>query len=801
MAEQPCTIPFRFKKGQLSYTEVNMEIEQTTQASAPISRARPTVQVASPDLDETDGASNRGLNLRSIGRTIQRQALLIAGVATIVAVAASFQALKIPKSYQGDFQLLVEPVSNAARVTDPITVTRTAGDAIPNGDVFTLDYSTQIQILQSPSMLTSIVQQVKAKYPAFTYEELKQGLKVARLVPDGGAAGAGATDPTRIIKVTYEDTDADLVQVVLKATADRYLRYSLQDRKNRFSEGIKFIDDQLPEAQQRVSNIQDELQKLQQQNGLINPETQGGQLSTNINEINTLQAATDRELSEQTALYNNLTGQLANLSPQEAVVASALSEDPSYEALQTNLVEINRQLAIESARFNDESPVVQSLRERQKNATDLLNKRAQEIAGGLATDPRVRAFQNSIRLSLIAKLVDTRNQLSVLEVRKNKIDQAKQNFARSLQAFPAVARKYTDLNRELEIATQSLNRLQSQRETLRIEAAQTEVPWELVSEPLLPRDAEGNPVARPTKASNLMVAGAGLGLLLGTLLALLLERYRNVFYTVEDLQEAIKLPLIGIIPFSRGAKQSLEFPSALGTAGEIEDSRLETASFREAFSDLYSNIRLAEPPIRSLMVCSAEPGDGKTTVALYLAQTAAGTGQRVLLVDTNLRLPQIHTRLDLRNTGGLSDLLSSNLNPEEFIQSSPLADNLFVLPAGSSMPGSARLLGSDQMKLLTEKFHSLFDLVIYDTPHLFGLTDASFLTAQVDEVLMVIAANKTNRTAVDRVLNKLMNLRITNVSMVANYLQEHNNPNSSVYTRYNHSLAQARRTSAALPDN
>jgi capsular exopolysaccharide synthesis family protein len=288
-----------------------------------------------------------------------------------------------------------------------------------------------------------------------------------------------------------------------------------------------------------------------------------------------------------------------------------------------------------------------------------------------------------------------------------------------------------------------------------------------------------------------MIAGAGLGLLLGTLLALLLERYRNVFYSVEDIQEAIKLPLIGIIPFSRGAKQSLEFPSAFGASGEIEDSRLETASFREAFSDLYSNIRLADPPIHSVMVCSAEPGDGKTTVALYLAQTAAGTGQRVLLVDTNLRLPQIHTRLDLRNAKGLSDLLSSNLNPEELIQRSPLADNLFVLPAGSSMPGSARLLGSDQMKQLMEKLQGLFDLVIYDTPHLFGLTDASFLTTQVDEVLMVVAASKTNRTAIDRVLNKLTSLRITNVSVVANYLREYNSPGGSTYTRYNPNSAPA----------
>lgn len=764
-----------------------MEIEQTTQSPAPIVRGRPTVQLAPTDIDDMDNAPNRGLNLKSLGRTVQRQALLIAGIATVVAVAAGFQAMKIRPTYLGDFQLLVEPVTNAGRATDPLTVTRSTGDAIPSGDTFTLDYSTQIEILQSPGMLNSIVQEVQSQYPDFTSEQLRAGLIVTRLVPEGSSE-------TRIIKVTYENSDAGLVQKVLKVTSDRYLRYSLEERKTQFGQGIKFIDDQLPEAQQRVKSIQDEIQRLQQQYDLLDPAAQGGQLSEGVNEIATQQRQTERDLQEQRILYDNLRRQLA-LTPQEAIAASALSEDPSYQSLQAQLVELDGLISKEKVRFSDSSPAVSSLNERRTNIEKLLKTQAQKVIGqsvpGGSTRPQVEAFQNSVRIALIGQMVEAGNQVEILESRRRQFAVDRQGFEQRIQQFPAVARQYADLTREQEIATQTLNRLQTQRETLRVEAAQTEVPWELVSEPLIQRDAEGNPIPQPTKASNLMIAGAGLGLLLGTLLALLLERYRNVFYTVEDMQEAINLPLVGVIPFSRGAKQSLEFPSAFNAAGEIEDSRLETASFREAFSDLYSNIRLTDPPIRSLMVCSAEPGDGKTTVALYLAQTAAGTGQRILLVDTNLRLPQIHTRLDLRNAKGLSDLLSSNLNPEELIQRSPLADSLFVLPAGSSMPGSARLLGSDQMKQVMEKFQSMFDMVIYDTPHLFGLTDASFLTTQVDEVLMVVAANKTNRTAIERVLTKLSNLRITNVSIIANYLRENNSPTGTTYARYNQSLPKA----------
>ncbi|WP_088893733.1 GumC family protein [Leptolyngbya ohadii] len=787
-----------------------METEQTVQSSAPSMRGRSIPPLPPVDLDEADVSPNRGINLRALGRTIQRQALLIAGVATVTTALAIFQAMKIPRSYEGDFQLLVEPVTNEARIADPLTVTRTEG-GVPGRDVFTLDYATQIEILKSPEMLNSIVQQVKTEYPDFSFVDLRQGLTVERLQPEG------SPDATRIIKANFSGDDPGLVQKVLKVTANRFLQYSLEDRKSRFGEGIKFIEDQLPELQQRVTSLQDQLQRLQQQYNLLDPASQGSQLSGQVNDITSLRLETERQLQEQRTLYRNLQQQL-RLSPQEAIAASALSEDPSYRELQAAQQEVQRQIAIETARFSDRSPVVRSLRQREANLNALMNQQAQRIVGQApapvptqqgsggtsanpaassaaappAGNPQVLAFQNSIRLGLIEQLVNAGNQIQMLEARSREINQASGQFARRLQQFPAIARQYNDLTRELQIATQTLDRLLSQRETLRVEAAQTEIPWEIVSEPTIPRDADGNPVPAPSRAQNMVIAGVGLGLLLGTLLALLLERYRNMFYTIEDIQETIKLPTAGVIPFSRGAKQSLDFPMTFGALGDMEDNRLETAAFRESFSDLYSNIRLAEPPIHALMVTSAEPGDGKTTIALYLAQTAAGAGQRVLLVDTNLRQPQLQNRLDLRNVRGLSDLLTSNTAAEEVIQQSPLADNLYVLAAGSMMPGSARLLGSDQMKQLMEKFRASFDLVIYDTSHLFGVTDASFLTAEVDEVLLVIATGKTNRSTVQRVLNKLTGLPMAGVSLVVNHLREQGDP-TGTYNSYSQKAIASQR--------
>ena len=761
-----------------------METEQTSQSSAIIKRGRQPVQMQ-PELEDMENPPNRGLNLRSLLRTAQRQSLPIAFVTTLVTGAAAFYAINIPPAYEGDFQLLVEPVTNEARLADPTTVTRNDG-GVPARDTFLVDYPTELQILQSPERLDAIAEEVQKQYPEFSPGQLKAGLTVARLTD------AKAPDPTKIIEVTYHGGDPGLVQKVLQVTADQYLQYSLENRKTSYSQGIKFIDSQLPEVQQRASRIQDELQQLQQQYSLIDPATQGGQLSGQANTISTQQLDSQRELQEQLKLYDNLQRQL-QLTPQEALAASSLSQDPNYQATQTALQTVRGQIAIETARFNEESPVVKSLRSREANLLTLLNNQAQGILGqnlgGDATDnSRVKSFQNQIRLDLITQLETTANQIEILKVRNQNIAQARGDVERKFQQFPAVSRRYTDLTRELDIATQTLNRLQTQRESLRVQAAQTEKPWEIISKPSIPHDSEGNPQPMANKAYSIMIAGAGLGLLLGLAAALIREKARNVFYSLEDIQEAIQLPLVGLIPFSRGAKQSLDFPTGFDTARE-EDSRLETASFREAFSDLYSNIRLADPPVHSLMVCSAEPGDGKSTVALYLAQTAAGANQKVLLVDTNMRSPQIHARLNLQNKEGLSDLLTSNRNPED-MRLAMLSDNLYVLPAGPSISGAARLLGSDRMKFIMDRLQSKYDLVIYDTPHLFGLTDASFLTTQVDEILMVVATGKTNRTAIERVLNKLTALRGPGVSLVANHLREHNSPGAG---RNGQTLLQGRR--------
>ncbi|MBE9125765.1 MULTISPECIES: GumC family protein [unclassified Coleofasciculus] len=752
----------------------------TEQDSKFLLNSKPSAQLQEFPVEEEVEPSappQKGLNLRPYLRTAKRRAWLIAGFTAITTAAALYSSSKALPIYGGNFQLLVEPATSEQRMADPLALTRSRG-GVPDAGAFELDYSTVFTILTSSRMLSSIVDQIQAEYPQFNVGQLRSGLQVERL--KSTQFGPGRDAETKIVQISYQGLDPELVELVLEQTAKRYLKYSLEERKTNIGQAVEFIEEQLPSLQERVKTLRAQQQKLQQQYNLIDPTSQGSELFAQVRQLANEQIAVQRELQEQKTLYTHLQEQL-RLNPDDALAASALSQNPGYQQLLAQLKEVESQIAVESARFQPDSPQIQSLQEKRQNLQNLLDREIQQIVGqnstNTASNPQVLAFQDSTRQGLIGQLVETANQIQVLEVRNQALLQTKNTFEQQAQKFPAIISEYTQLQGELDLATQTLNQLLSQRETLRVEAAQTTVPWELVSEPQIVRDGSGNPLPQVAESKKKLIMAVAAGLVLGMGTAVFYEKLRNIFYSVEDIEDATRLPLLGTIPQERSIEPSSKFRllsptfSSLAESGEeIEGSEQSSFLFWEAFDSLYTNIRFisCDRPVRSIAVCSATPGDGKSVVALHLAQTAAATGQRVLLVDANLRSPKLHRRLDTPNFKGLSDLLDTQLEPKDLIEQLPLADNLFVLTSGQPLPKSTKRLASDRMDYLKEKFQRLFDLVIYDTPNLLDYPDASFLAANTDGILLVVTVGDTKQSSVMKAIDRLNNFGLPLLGLIVN---------------------------------
>jgi len=715
-------------------------------------------QISQSSASGEGEAPSGGLNIKPYLRMLKRKAWLVVTTTVLLTGAALFKAGRAPDIYAGNFQILVEPITSEEKAFDPSALV--AGDRrIPGGRDGGLDYLTQFEILTGPKMLEAIAEEIRKEYPEFPTGALRRGLVVERL-------GKG-NKATKIIVVSFQGSNPEVVQHVLEVTSRKYLQYSLQERKSRISEGVRFIEEQIPELQNRVSSYQQQIQRIQQQYDLIDPVAQGGQLYTQLRDIESQRREIQTQLQEQRQLYTNLESQL-NLTPDEAIAASALSENPGYQQLLAQYREIESQLKLESVRFSPDSPIVQRLQARLDSLNTLLNQQAQEILGATPApgtgNPQILAYQNNVRLNLIGQLITAANQIELLNARDQALANSIQEIGAQARQFPAITRQYLDLQRQVEIASSTLNRLQVQRETLRVEAAQEEIPWELVSEPQVPKKNEQF-VPQEKSSSKLLVAGLGGGLILGVGLAFLLEKYRDIFYCADDVVDTTKLPILALIPLHQATNKQAEQVKANQTAGD--------AGFLDAFDSLYASLRFRwmQTP-RAVLVGSAEPGDGRSTIALHLAQAAAVSGQRVLLVDADLRSPQLHKRLGLPNLKGLSDLLvTESAQVKGLIQQTDLADTLYVLTAGQVISGAARLIASAHMQTLAAELQKDFDLVIYDTPEMLRYKDASFLSSVVDGILMTVSVGKTKQSHVMQVLQEAEDFHLPILGLVVNHLQ------------------------------
>ncbi|BAI88461.1 hypothetical protein NIES39_A06230 [Arthrospira platensis NIES-39] len=519
-----------------------------------------------------------------------------------------------------------------------------------------------------------------------------------------------------------------------------FLNYSLETRQQDILKGIEFVGEQIPQLQERVDNQQERLQILRQTNNLLNPDTEGSKLSSQVTAIEQQLLDNQLQLGQARSLYANLQRELAN-KPPEYAVASILLESPRYQEIMNQLRAIDNQMAKESVLYLEASPEISILQEQRESLLPLLQREADRVSQEWASKIQDLEERNLILQDTIDRINAEVKQLSV------------------------VSREYTDIQRELLIATDNLNQFLAKREAFKIDMAQRDAPWELLT-------PAGEPKPSSASLKKNVVLGTAFGLLLGLGLALLVDQLSNVIYTVKEVKEATKLPILGVIPFDRHLKSivSQNLPDSealenleqldLGISRSHQPQGNVMSAFYESFRSLYTSIRLLNPDqqIRSMVISSSVPGEGKSTTAIYLALAAAEQGRKVLLVDSDLRCPTLHQHLGLINMMGLTDLISSDLidiDIERVIQPYFLESNLFVLTSGSTPPDPIRILSSNRMVNLIRKLEHDFDLVIYDAPPMLGLADANLLASETNGMVLVASLGRINRSVLENAIAQL----------------------------------------------
>lgn len=500
-----------------------------------------------------------------------------------------------------------------------------------------------------------------------------------------------------LVRLTYAHPNAEVAQRVANGIAENFISDNLNRRYEASSYARQFLEERLNQLRARMAESETELVAYARQQGIFGVDQQRTLTDDNLTAINQALNAARKETLRLEQLWK-----IAE-TPEGIALPEISGSKPLQEIRSRYMVvssEYNQKLKIYKPNYPDMIVLRANMDELQKQIDELIN------AGRETIRRQYEAARNN-QDALAAQLETIKAETSAMRDRGIQYGFLQREVDTNRTLYDGLLQRYKEIGIAGGIGTNNIS---------------------FVDRAQLP----GSP-SSPKLMLNLAAALAA-GLMIGIMAALLLEYIDDTIKAPEDLESSLHMPVVGMIPRPKG-DSSLE--------ESLEDS---WSAVSEAYRSLRTTIQFSTPqgPPRSLLVTSPRPGDGKSTTALVIARNFAQLGQRVLLIDADLRYPSLHKKLDLNGEFGLSDYLSGRKSEQDIvIEVAP--NNLNVILAGSLPSNPTELLSGPRMLSLLGLAHEKYDLVVIDSPPVMGLADAPLLASLVEATFLVVAAGQTRR--------------------------------------------------------
>jgi capsular exopolysaccharide synthesis family protein len=710
------------------------------------------------DLEETS-------ELKLYGQILWRRRWAFLATVTLVMATTVVYTLIRPKIYESSLLLLVSSKEQTPPVVsddnDRLNYRLKEG-GYPAG----LD--TEVEVLSTTPLLSRAVDALQPKYSELDAKSVADSLKIKQV----GSSG--------IISVTYRDTNPERLLQVLSQLGATYIDFSLTNRKTPVTSTIDFIEKSLPEAQQNLTRQSQQLEIFRKQYNLVDPTGLGTSMTQALSNLDDQERTATAALRQSQALYQNLK-QRSGLLPEQGLAAASLSQDPIYLDLLKQYQEAENNYRLEQIRFKEGNPKLQDLKAKRDRLNQLLQNRMRQVLGknvSLVGNQRLSELQ----IAQVSQLLEAENNLKVQQAQLAAIQANRKALEKNFQTVPELQRQYDNLTRQVEVAAQSVERLLTRLEELRIVEARESAPWQVIQPPY----SIDKPVY-PNWALNLMI-GSVLALMSGASVVYLREQLDNRLESVRSTREILPIPILGVVPqIDPLLLRHNTFPSDENLAVSSTGSALRSQSsyFREAFQSILFNLRFAgaDEPMKTVGFTSSTCQEGKSTIVRYLGLSAAELGYRVLVVDGDLRQPELHLALEVPNEQGLSNILATGISWQQVVQNTT-QPGLQVLTAGPTPPNPVALFDSIRMSQLMIQLHDRYDLVFVDLPPVVGLTDPLVVATHLDGLVLLVGLNRATRDHLKDSLESLSRARSRLIGAVCNMAKISETPNSA-YLREN----------------
>ncbi|MEM9007959.1 MAG: polysaccharide biosynthesis tyrosine autokinase [Cyanobacteria bacterium P01_F01_bin.86] len=580
---------------------------------------------------------------------------------------------------------------------------------------------------------------------------------------------------TDVLLISVESEDAEEAALIVNQVIESYREQNIADNREEAAAARQFIEEQLPATEAEVQVVEAELRRFKENNNVIFLEEEAEQAVEVLGTLDRQMNQVEAELADVNAQLGELQGQLGIDVPQAISLASLNQSEGVQSALQ-ELQAAQSDVANLRSRYQETHPELEIQRRREAEAEALLRNRIQELVGSDLAGTGLGSLQlGELRQSLMADLTRLEIARTGLADRQAQLVTTRTNYLQQLEDLPGLEKTQRQLERQLQAAQTTYETLLTQLQEIRVVENQTVGNVRVVSFAEVPTNSLG-----PSRKLYL-AAGGFVGFLLAIAVAFLLDLLDSSVKTVKEIKELYGYTLLGVLPLVKGPVQRGDGTMADPAYPRLLVDQPAHAGVREAYQILQANLKFlqSDTELKTVVITSAIPGEGKSEVSANLAAALAQVGRRVLLVDADMRFPRQHHALKILNGNGLSHVITGQAHVEDAIQS--VAENLDVLTAGAVPPNPVALLDSNRMESLLQTFAQAYDMVIVDAPPLVGYADASILGKMADGILLIVRPGVVDyaqgRTAKDTLIQS--NQKV--LGMVANGINPANEPDGHFY--------------------
>ena len=712
-----------------------------------------------PSLPPMDAAPDRGpVELAHYLWVLRRQAWRIAAFVVVCVVAALIISLRITPIYESTVVIDID------RRMPTAVIGQDARPALTNdADQF---LATQAQIIQSDSVLRPVVE----KYRLLEREEEYGGLDPEELRALADAPielrqlKVKRPPNTYLLEVSYRASDPGLAADVANAIAESYLRHTYEIRYTAAAGLSQFMERQLEELRANMERSSNALAQYERELEIINPEEKTNILAARLLDLNTEYTKAQAERVSREAAYRALQG-----GSLEAAMTSRGRE--SLRKLHDEYAEAKQRFAAVQAHYGENHPEYRTAAAHLEELRRLMEAEAASIQRQAEIEYR-RAVERERMLQ--EELRRTKQEFDDLNARSFEY----QALKREADGDKAL---YEELLRKIKEAT--IN-------------ASFENNAARIADPARP----GHEPVFPNVLLNVLLTFLA-ATLLGVGVAIVADLADDTIRDPEEVTRTLHTAVIGSLPEVKPWRGQLaKVVCGANSNGTRHSTTVST--YEEAIRTLRNSILLTDfdQRLRTILVTSAAPSEGKSTIAIHLAIAHAQQHRRTLIIDGDLRRPSVHKRFAVQGAVGLADVVIGRKDWREAVIRIPDLEDLAILPAGrTSTRRAADFIGPGLDAILDEAARE-YDLVIIDAPPLLGFPEPLQMAAAVDGVVVVTKAAQTSRRAVASVLQTLARLRANVIGLVLNEVNRETSDKYYYYYSYYRKYYRHRDSEGAARD-